>query len=167
MKTSTHNFVEGNTMLRGNRSIHLLDIENMLSTGEIEVRAINAVFADYKEQVPMGKDDLVVVGVSSAEGLLAVGMSDLRNARLLYRPSKDGADLALQGVLDGEQLEARFALVHVASGDGGFSRSVAALAGRGARVTVVSRTESLSKRLRLAAHQIIELRIKTIGLDAA
>ncbi len=67
-----------------------------------------------------GKDDLVVVGVSSAEGLLAVGMSDLRNARLLYRPSKDGADLALQGVLDGgEQLEARFALVHVASGDGG------------------------------------------------
>lgn len=47
----------------------------------------------------MTKDDLVIVGVSSAEGLLALGMSDLRNCRLLYRPGKDGADLALQDVM--------------------------------------------------------------------
>lgn len=154
-------------MLRVDRSVHLFDVENMLSTGELEVNEINAVFADYKDQVAMTKDDLVIVGVSSAEGLLALGMSDLRNCRLLYRPGKDGADLALQDVLDDERLEDRFSAVHVASGDGGFSTSVAAIAGRGARVVVVSRPESLSKRLRLAAHQTIELRTQTIGLDAA
>lgn len=154
-------------MVRVDRSVHLFDVENMLSTGEIEVNEINAVFADYRDQVAMTKDDLVIVGVSSAEGLLALGMSDLRNCRLLYRPGKDGADLALQDVLDDERLEDRFSAVHVASGDGGFSTSAAAIAGRGARVIVVSRPESLSKRLRLAAHQTIELRTQTIGLDAA
>jgi hypothetical protein len=167
VKTQTHNLLEGNTMLGDDRSVHLLDIENLLSTGEIEVHAINAVFTDYKEQVTMTTNDLVIVGVSSSEGLLAAGMSDLRNCRLLCRPGKDGADLALQDVLDSERLEARFAVVHVATGDGGFSNSVAALAGRGARLVVVSRPESLSKQLRLAAHQTIELRTRTIGLDAA
>lgn len=154
-------------MLGVDRSVHLLDIENLLSTGEIEANAINAVFIDYKEQVTVTKDDLVIVGVSSIEGLLAVAMSDLRNCRLLYRPGKDGADLALQEVLDHEQLERRFAVVHVATGDGGFSPSVAALAGRGAYVVVISLPESLSKRLCLAAHQTIELRTEAIEQDAA
>lgn len=154
-------------MLGVDRSIHLLDIENMLSTGRLEVNAINSVFADYKAQVPMMKDDLVIVGVSSTEGLMEVGMSDLRTSRLLHKPGKNGADEALQDVLDDEQLEARFTVIHVASGDGGFSPSIAALAGRGGRVVVVSRPESLSKQLRLAAHQTIELRTSTIELDAA
>lgn len=154
-------------MLGVDRSVHLLDIENLLSTGEIEANAINAVFTDYKEQVTVTKDDLVIVGVSSTEGLLAVAMSDLRNCRLLYQPGKDGADLALQEVLDHEQLERRFKVVQVATGDGGFSPSVAALAGRGAYVVVISLPGSLSKRLRLAAHQTIELRTEAIEQDAA
>lgn len=154
-------------MLGYDRSVHLLDIENLLSTGEIEANAINAVFAVYKEQVTVTKDDLVIVGVSSVEGLLAVAMSNLRNCRLLYQPGKDGADVALQEVLDHEQLERRFEVVHVATGDGGFSTSVAALAGRGAYVVVISLPESLSRRLRLAAHQTIELRTEAIERDAA
>lgn len=154
-------------MLGDDRSVHLLDIENLLSTGEIEANAINAVFAVYKERVTMTKNDLVIVGVSSVEGLLAVAMSNLRNCRLLYQPGKDGADLALQEVLDHEQLERRFEVVHVATGDGGFSPSVAALAGRGAYVVVISLPESLSRRLRLAAHQTIELRTEAIERDAA
>ena len=154
-------------MLGDVRSVHLLDIENMLSTGEIEANAINAVFADYKEQVTMTTNDLVIVGVSSVEGLLAVATSDLRNCRKLYRPGKDGADLALQEVLDHEQLERRFGVVHLATGDGGFSDSVAALAGRGAHVIVVSLPDSLSKRLHLAAHQTIGLRTKSIERDVA
>lgn len=154
-------------MLGYDRSVHLLDIENLLSAGEIEANAINAVFADYKKQVTVMKEDLLIVGVSSVEGLMAVAMSNLRNCRLLYRPGKDGADLALQEVLDHEQLECRFEVVHVATGDGGFSASVAALAGRGAYVVVISLPESLSRRLRLAAHQTIELRTEAIEWDAA
>ncbi|PNH79222.1 NYN domain-containing protein [Arthrobacter sp. AFG20] len=154
-------------MLGYDRSVHLLDIENLLSAGEIEANAINAVFADYKKQVTVTKEDLVIIGVSSVEGLMAVAMSNLRNCRLLYRPGKDGADLALQEVLDHEQLESRFEVVHVATGDGGFSASVAALAGRGAYVVVISLPESLSMRLRLAAHQTIELRTEAIERDAA
>lgn len=154
-------------MFSYDRSIHLLDVENMLSTGVLEVSALNAFFAEYKSQVPLAEDDLVVVGVSSAEGLLAAGMSELRDCRLLYQPGKDGADLVLQDVLNDERLEDRFAIVHVASGDGGFSTSIAALAQRGARVVVVARPESFAKRLRLAAHHYIEFRTRTIGLDAA
>lgn len=154
-------------MFGDGRSVHLLDIENMLGAGEIEVSAINAVFAVYREQVPMTDQDLVVVGVSSSEGLLAIALSDLRNCRPLFRPGKDGADLALQEVLDTEELEKRFSTVHVGSGDGGFASSISALAGRGAEIVVVARPESLSKRLRLAAHRTIELRTEITGLDAA
>lgn len=154
-------------MFGDGRSIHLLDIENMLGTGEIEVTAINAFFAGYRSEVRMTDHDLVVVGVSSTEGLLALAQSDLRNYRQLYRPGKDGADLALREVLDTEELENRFSMVHVGSGDGGFAASISALAGRGAVVVVVARPESLSKRLRLAAHRTIELRTETTELDAA
>ena len=154
-------------MFGDGRSVHLLDIENMLGTGEIEVTAINAFFAAYKEQVPMTDRDLVIVGVSSSEGLLAIVLSDLRNSRPLYKPGKDGADLALQEVLDTEGLERRFSKVYVGSGDGGFATSISALAGRGAEVVVVSRSKSLAKRLRLAAHRAIELRTEITGLDAA
>ncbi|MCA4132625.1 hypothetical protein [Arthrobacter sp. M4] len=115
----------------------------------------------------MTNHDLVIVGVSSTEGLLAIALSDLRNCRSLYKPGKDGADLALQEVLDTEGLEYRFSKVHVGSGDGGFATSISALAGRGAEVVVVARSESLAKRLRLAAHRTIELRTEIAGLDAA
>lgn len=154
-------------MLGYDRSVHLLDIENLLSTGEIEPNAINAVYAVYKQQVTVGKDDLVIVGVSSVAGLVALAASDLRNCRLLYQPGQNGADLALQEVLNHEHLERRFEVAHVATGDGGFSPSVAALAGRGAYVVVISLSASLSRRLRLAAHQTIELRTEAIEQDAA
>lgn len=154
-------------MFGDGRSVHLLDIENMLGGGKIEVTAINAFFARYRSEVPMTDQDLVVVGVSSSEGLLALALSDLRNCRQLYRPGKNGADLILQEVLDTERLEDRFSTVYVGSGDGGFAASISALAGRGGGVVVVARPASLSKRLRLAAHRTIALHTEITGLDAA
>lgn len=39
-------------MLRVDRSVHLFDVENMLSTGEIEVKEINAVLPTTRIRWP-------------------------------------------------------------------------------------------------------------------
>jgi hypothetical protein len=71
------------------------------------------------------------------------------------RSGPDGADLELLDVVAYENVAARFTHVAIASGDGIFADAAAGLAAAGVWVTVVTRRNSLSARLALAAHEVI------------
>jgi hypothetical protein len=67
------------------------------------------------------------------------------------RSGPNGADLALLEVLEREEVEGRSSRVVIGSGDGIFAEAAARLQAGGVDVTVVTRAQSLSRRLRLAA----------------
>jgi hypothetical protein len=78
-----------------------------------------------------------------------------QSARRLVRSGNNGADEALLDVLREENIDARFTQVVIGSGDGIFADAAAWLSGQGLEVTVVSRPDSLSRRLELAASRVI------------
>lgn len=73
------------------------------------------------------------------------------------RSGPDGADHALLDVLGGENIVGRFPHVVLVSGDGIFSEPIAALGQAGVRTTIVARGRSLSRHLRMAAHEVLYL----------
>jgi hypothetical protein len=74
--------------------------------------------------------------------------------RRLARGKPDGADLELLYVISHENVEERFTRIGIGSDDGIFAAATASLAAH-RRVTMVSRRQSLSARLRLAASDVI------------
>jgi hypothetical protein len=76
----------------------------------------------------------------------------------------DGADMALLDVLRHEDVARRFTRVVIGSGDHVFAEEAARLAAQGVCVTVVSRRHSLSRRLAMAAREVIFL---DAGAEAA
>jgi hypothetical protein len=149
------------------RSLHLIDIENQLGSGHIRAREVSEFFGYYEATVGVGSLDQIVVAVSSCDALLELPRSALRACRLLYKPGHDGADMALQDVILHEDVSARFGTVVCASGDGGFVEAVSQLTARGTRVVIAAPRMSSSRRLRMAAHQTIELDFDYIKKDAA
>jgi hypothetical protein len=79
------------------------------------------------------------------------------HAHYRVRSGPDGADQALLDVLQHENVASRFTHVAIGSGDHLFAEEAAHLAAQGVWVTVVSRRHSLSRRLALAARQVIFL----------
>ena len=79
------------------------------------------------------------------------------HARYRIRSGPNGADLALLDVLHYENIPARFTHVAIGSGDGVFAEEAARLGAAGVWVTVLSRRRSLSRRLELAAREVIFL----------
>lgn len=109
----------------------------------------------YRKHVGVGETDHVVVACNHL--LFKHAGFGWLDARHLVRSGPDGADMELLEVIHHEHVAERFAHVTIASGDGIFAEAAANLAARGCRVTVVSRRESLSARLALAAHEVIYL----------
>jgi len=137
------------------RAMHLIDIENLTASPLPSLADATNVRAIYRKQVGVGPDDHVVVACNHlAFENAGFGWPD---ARHLVRSGPDGADSELLDVLYLENVAARFDCVVIASGDGIFAVAASYLASRGCHVTVVSRRESLSARLRLAAHEVIYL----------
>ncbi len=137
------------------RGLHLIDIENLSGGSKPSLEQIRIVQGSYVDRLRLGALDQVVVA-SSHLTLLSAALG-WPHARYRVRSGPDGADLELLDVLLYERVAARFTHVIIGSGDGGFTRAAAALAAAGVRVTVVSRRDSLSARLALAASEVIYL----------
>jgi NYN domain len=137
------------------RGLHLIDIENLSGGSKPSLEQIRIVQGSYADRLTLGALDQVVVA-SSHLTLLSAALG-WPHARYRVRSGPDGADLELLDVLLYERVAARFTHVIIGSGDGGFTRAAAALAAAGVRVTVVSRRDSLSARLALAASEVIYL----------
>lgn len=88
----------------------------------------------------------------------AVGFEWEGARRLRFRAGINGADLELLDILETEHIGERFAQVVLVSGDGIFADAVSLLALRtGTHVTVVSRSDACSRRLRMAANNVLYL----------
>lgn len=137
------------------RGLHLIDIENLAGDGKPSFDQIRGVQGSYAGCLAFGALDQVVVA-SSHLTLLSAALG-WPHARYRVRSGRDGADLELLDILEYEKVAARFTRVIIGSGDGAFARAAARLAAAGVQVIVVSRRDSLSARLALAASEVIYL----------
>lgn len=137
------------------RRLIAVDIENLTGTPEPTPADVLSVKGALTGLLEVRPGDLVVIACSH-RALLTVGTTWTR-VRHVVRSGENGADLALLDVLTGERVQERFEHVVIASGDGIFADEAARLGGRGVHVTVVARGVALSKRLRMAAREVILL----------
>lgn len=137
------------------RRLHLIDIENLAGEprpGLAQVRQAQRLYADClafgaMDQVEIASSHLTLVNA-------ALGWP---RAHYRVRSGPDGADLALLDVLLHENVANRFTHVAIGSGDHLFAEAAAHLSAQGVWVTVVSRRNHLSRRLLLAAREVIFL----------
>lgn len=137
------------------RAIHVVDIENQIGAPRCSPEEVRTWFDYYSSTVNLGPLDIVVIGVTSIHNMFSVKMSGVP-ARTVHKFGPDGADIALQAVMEDEGLERRFGRIYCASGDGGFTEQVSRL-GASVQVHVVARRSALAKRLELAAGSVILL----------
>lgn len=131
------------------RTVHLIDIENLVGSATLSPADVRAVLSAYTEADLLHPCDHVIVACSHRNALAV--SEGWPGARYLWRSGPDGADLALLGVANEERLAERFGTVVIGSGDGIFALSAAALAADGVTVDCVGRRGGTSARLRLAA----------------
>jgi hypothetical protein len=142
-----------NTRSTHSRTIHLVDIENLLGGPSPTITSVQRLKSQYTSIAPVLRDDLVTVA-SSHHAALA-WWYEWGPARRLLRSGPDGADLALLDVLANERVAERFEHIVIGSGNGIFAEPVARLHALGRLVTVVVRRgDHLSRRLRLASTDV-------------
>jgi NYN domain len=135
------------------RALHLVDLENLAGGPGDLANAAPMVAAAYDAASGRMPGDLLFVATShfaAHETWHAVWPGVQR----LIASGPDGADHALLHVIARERPHDRFTRVVIGSGDGIFAQAAAELQARGCEVTVVSRCDSLSRQLRLAAGEI-------------
>jgi len=146
------------------RTLHLIDVENLAGTGVPGRDQVGAVHSWYGRRVGFGAVDHVVVACNHLA--LADTALGWPHARYRVRSGPDGADLELLDVLYNENVAERYTQFVIASGDGVFAAAAASLATASRWVTVVSRRECLSTRLRLAACDVIYIDATEPAIDA-
>jgi hypothetical protein len=156
MNTAPEVRIEPKTDYRG-RSLHLVDVENLVGGTTFREVDVAVTAAAYKPVATMGPSDLVVV--ASSHFTAPQTWFGWGSARRLVRSGPDGADLALIEVIETESVATRFSRVVVASGDKIFAEAAAWLQAQGVNVTVVTRADALSNRLRLAVRDIRYLEV--------
>lgn len=140
---------------RADRTLHVVDIENLAGAALPSLAAVARVQGLYLARLALGTDDQVVMAASHRALLDAA--CGWPHARYRVRSGKDGADLELIDVLEHENVPGRFGHVVIGSGDGIFGRAAAGLAARGLSVTVVSRYGSLAPGLARVATRVVYL----------
>ena len=136
------------------RTLHVMDIENLLGDARPSDARVHAAWVHYQELFDVSNPNQLVVACNHGAACV-VGCCFGASARLLVRSGRDGADEALLDVLTYEAIDSRFRQVVIASGDGIFVESVKELIEAGVHVTVVARRNSLSNRLREVASRVI------------
>ena len=96
------------------RTLHLIDIENLIGSTRFGMGAVAAVAIDYRRIADFGAEDHVVLASSHFTALPA--WCGWPNARRLVRSGPHGADLALIALIQTEDIPRRFDRVVVASG---------------------------------------------------
>ncbi len=137
------------------RRLHLVDIENLAGSSLPGLSQVREALGLYADCLAFGAMDQVEVASSHLTLLNAA--PGWPHAHYRVRSGPDGAGLALLDVLRHENVAKRFTHVAIGSGDHLFAEDAARLAAQGVWVTVVSRQRSLSRRLALAAREVIYL----------
>ena len=137
------------------RRLVLVDIENIVGGGVSLPEQVHDAQAAIAAAIDLRDGDQVVLACGRL-GVDVVGFEWQGPRRLVFRAGSDGADLELLDILETERVADRFAEVVLVSGDGIFS-TVVSLLGHRTNVTVVSRADACSRKLRMAAQRVIDL----------
>lgn len=137
---------------RAHREIHLIDVENLVGTPWFTAPTVAEVRTAYDTVSGASPYAQYVVATSAAANLVEAGLG-WGSCRLVFVRGEDGAELALLDAVSADIAD-RYARVVIGSGDHRFVTLAAALRAHGANVTVVSRRESLSRRLALAVRDV-------------
>jgi len=142
--------VERERHIPAGRSLHLVDLENLIG-GPCRGRGSLAEgMASYCAAAPVQLGDHVVVAVNP--GLALDAGLVWRTARLLSRSGPDGADQALlEQISDRSWIAARYDRIIIGSGDGIFASAAADLRALGIAVGVIAPANALSRQLRRVA----------------
>ena len=132
------------------RSLHLVDIENLMGGPRAGPAAILRAVSDYREAAPVTVGDHVIIGTNPNLGVAAHACWP--SVRLVVRGGPDGADIALlEEVKNDRWVASRYDRIVVGSGDGVFAVVAKTFRRHGLAVGVVSREQSLSYALARAA----------------
>ena len=137
------------------RTLHLIDVENLVGGVAAGVDAVAAALDAYRRTIVVGPDDHVVLGTGSE--LAFASKAAWPGALLRIGKGIDGADRALLSALDPSFIASHYHRLVVGSGDHAFAPMVADLRARRVAVVVVVRDRaSLSGDLRrLAMHRCL------------
>jgi NYN domain len=131
------------------RSLHLIDIENLVGHGRASEEELASAASRYIENVRVVKGDLIVIGCD--RGLrLDIGLA-WPGVRVVGGTGKDGAEKALLADISAAAMALRFSQVVVGSGDHAFAGLVRDLRALGTVVGVLSPAGALARELALAA----------------
>lgn len=144
------------TITTQNRTLHLVDVENLAGGSPCSLQGVSAAAVDYLRLLPPTGGDLYVVATSCNNAPIGY-FGWPTSAQRLMRSGENGADLALLEAYTASEIASKFGRVVIGSGDGIFTDLAIHLTALGRQVIIVSRPDSLSKRLRMAAHGIVLL----------
>ena len=149
--------------IKANRTIHLIDIENLCGSCDLSIATVEQARAAYFDAAQPGADDLFVIAASNHnQEAAAFGWP---NGKHVFRSGQDGADIELALVMINEHLDQRFQTVVLASGDGGLAPFAEHLMQLGSELVIVSLRNALSHQMRALHCPILNIE-ETFGLAA-
>ena len=128
------------------RSLHLVDLENLVGDPKATGRVVGDTFVRYLELSEWRSGDHVIVA-SNPCIIREVGFELDVPASVHATCGEDGADLMLLSLALPELIARRYGRLVVGSGDGIFAPRASDAQQRGVKVRVVTRPESCSLRL--------------------
>lgn len=150
--------------LNTNRSIHLIDLENLCGQSLVSPETAVAAREAYERIVVIGPNGQVVVATSRINAF--AGFDAWSDARRMWRDGQDGADICLAQVIVDEHLHERFDHVYIASGDGGLADFVSFVRDHGTHTVVVSLEGHLAYRMSVAGDEVHTINPDTLQLAA-
>jgi hypothetical protein len=142
---TTYDALVKRTALSRGRTLHLVDVENLLGNPYSSEAAVAEVLARYR-RCHLRDGDHVIIAANPHLGFKA--KMAWPEALVRWGRGSDGADKALLAEANPTDIARRFDRLVVASGDHIFVELVKQVRARGVAVIVVYRPGSLSKRLR-------------------
>lgn len=140
------------TCAPGDRSLHLVDIENLVGYRHLTLEAAAATAEHYRTAADLRPGDLTVVAASHHNGFAA--RAAFPGATVRWRSGRDGADLALLDALDEFDL-GRFDRLVIGSGDGIFAEHAERCRQLGLTIAVVARPNSVAARLAAVTDRLV------------
>lgn len=128
------------------RSLHLVDLENLLADPWARGPAVGRAFDHYLERAAFRDGDLVFVA-GNPWLMVELGWSHAVDCHRFAARGPQGADNKLLEAAPLPWVARRFDRLVVGSGDGVFADRLAAARASGLSVRVVSRPEALSRRV--------------------
>ena len=144
---------------RGDRALHLIDLENLCGAGSTTAEDAARVLAAYVDAVKIGPADSIHIGVAHHMATAVMPVLCVFPGRLHVRSGRDGAETALLESIDLVHISTRFSRLIIASADRTFTEAadearrlgmtVWQVTGRGGLSRELSRVTDLRMRLRL------------------